>query len=451
MKTPIGTSTSAATCSPARPRRHGRRLTAVALAGVIAVAVAGASVACTATRPAAPATPSPAPRQEFDPPTVFGPAQLTLAGRTGLPAPQALDGVYGWSLTDAGLTRVDLTTGEVIVGGFPRAPLFRGLDLSRPTAIGAPEILGAPVLADLPSGRRVLAAWPVEQPGQGTTPSQRGIELISADPKTAQTLTSTTVPLPRSWLEESLTGFTVYVTGVVGTTAVVSAAAADAALTAAVDLPTGRLLWSTPDVAAQLLTDDTVVVRLRDLARSELRGLALADGRPRWAGIAGSSVSPLGTSRALVDLRTLDNAWGGSQVIDTATGRELDSPLNGQPGWTCRRDQQSLTVCSLAPYNDTDAVLGFDDNGTELWRITRDTGRVVPTVTTAWHGMVYGYTDNGPVVLDGRTGADHPTPSPDAPILVNGYFAITAAPAATPEQRPNYRHPSTLVARPTVG
>ena len=90
-------------------------------------------------------------------------------------------------------------------------------------------------------------------------------------------------------------------------------------------------------------------------------------------------------------------------------------------------------------------------NGTELWRITRDTGRVVPTVTTAWHGMVYGYTDNGPVVLDGRTGADHPTPSPDAPILVNGYFAITAAPAATPEQRPNYRHPSTLVARPTVG
>ena len=137
----------------------------MALAGVIAVAVAGASVACTATRPAAPATPSPAPRQEFDPPTVFGPAQLTLAGRTGLPAPQALDGVYGWSLTDAGLTRVDLTTGEVIVGGFPRAPLFRGLDLSRPTAIGAPEILGAPVLADLPSGRRVLAAWPVEQPG----------------------------------------------------------------------------------------------------------------------------------------------------------------------------------------------------------------------------------------------------------------------------------------------
>lgn len=387
----------------------------------------------------------------FDPPTAFGPAQLTLAGRTGIPAPQVLDGIFGWSVAENGLTRTDLTTGAMTTGGFPRSPLFTGLDLSRPTAIGAPEILGAPVLADLPDGRRVLAAWPVERPGQGTVPPQRGIEVVSADLQTAQTLTSTTVPLPSSWLEESLNGFTVYVAGVVGTTAVVSAAAADAALTAAVDLPSGRLLWSAPDVAAHLLTDDTVLVGLRDLARNELRGLAIADGRPRWSGVAGSSVWPLGPSRALVDLRTTENAWGGGQVIDTSSGRELDSPLNGQPGWTCRRDQQALTVCSLAPYNDTDAILGFDDNGAELWRITHDSGRVVPTVTTAWHGMVYGYTDNGPVILDGRTGADHPSPSPDAPLLVNGYFAITAAPGPTPGQRPNYRRPSTLVARPTVG
>ena len=89
---------------------------------------------------------------------------MSLGGDTGLPAPQVLDGVYGWSLADTGLTRVDLTSGEAIVGGIPQAPLFSGLDVSRPTAIGAPPVLGPPVLADLPEGRRVLAAWPVEQP-----------------------------------------------------------------------------------------------------------------------------------------------------------------------------------------------------------------------------------------------------------------------------------------------
>ena len=109
------------------------------------------------------------------------------------------------------------------------------------------------------------------------------------------------------------------------------------------------------------------------------------------------------------------------------------------------------TICSLAPYVGTDAVLGFDAAGVELWRITRDSGRVPPTVTTAWHGMVYGYTDAGPLVLDGRTGQDRVASATTAPLLVNGYFAVGPDAPRTPEQRPNYRHPSRLVASPTAG
>jgi hypothetical protein len=406
----------------------------------VALVVAAVLAGCTAAPPADPgrAAVPPLIRQAFDPPTAFGPPELTLGRDTAIPVPQVLDGIHGWSLAEGGLTRTDLTTGDMLTGGLPRSPLFAGLDVSRPTAIGAPDVLRAPVLADLPAGRRVLAAWPVEQPGQGTTPARRGIELVSADPQTAQTLTTTTVPLPDTWLEASLTGFTVYVAGVVGTTAIVSAAATDTALTAAVDLTSGRLVWSVPDVAAQLLTDDTVVVRFRDLAKNELRGLALADGRPRWAGVAGSTVWPVGASQALVNLRTVENAWGGSQVIDTATGRPADSPLNGQPGWSCRSDEQDLTICSLAPYTGTDAVLAFDDDGTELWRITRDSGRAIPTVTAAWHGMIYGYTDAGPLVLDGRTGQDKAVTASTAPLLVNEYFAVGAASPPSPERRPNY-------------
>ncbi|GAA4982220.1 hypothetical protein WHI96_27045 [Pseudonocardia tropica] len=376
---------------------------------------------------------------------------MSLGGDTGLPAPQVLDGVYGWSLSDAGLTRVDLTSGEAIVGGFPQAPLFSGLDVSRPTAIGAPSVLGAPVLADLPEGRRVLAAWPVEQPGQGTTPARRGIELVAADPGTARTLSSITVPLPPEWLEESLTGFTVSVAGVVGTTAIVSASTSATAHTAAVDLAGGTLRWSAPGVAAVLVGESTVAVEARDLVERELRGLSIGDGSTRWAGLTGSAVWPVGRARMLVDLSSLSRPAGGSQVVEIATGRPVGSPLNGQPGWSCRSDDQALTICSLAPYVGTDAVLGFDAAGVELWRITRDSGRVPPTVTTAWHGMVYGYTDAGPLVLDGRTGQDRVASATTAPLLVNEYFAVGPDAPRTPEQRPNYRHPSRLVASPTAG
>ncbi|WP_226362886.1 hypothetical protein [Pseudonocardia sp. ICBG1142] len=87
------------------------------------------------------------------------------------------------------------------MGGFAQAPLLSGLDVSRQTAIGAPPLLDTPVQADLSESRRVLASWPVEQLGQGTTPARRGIELVAADPSSACTSSSIAVPLPPGWLE----------------------------------------------------------------------------------------------------------------------------------------------------------------------------------------------------------------------------------------------------------
>lgn len=274
---------------------------------------------------------------------------------------------------------------------------------------------------------------------------------VAADPATARTLSSTTVPLPPGWLDGPMTSFTVSVAAVVGTTAIVSASTSATAHTAAVDLSSGTVRWSAPGVAAVLVSDGTVVVDVRDLVERELRGLSIDDGSTRWAGLTGSSVWPVGRARMLVDLSSLSRPAGGSQVVDLATGRPADSPLNGQPGWSCRSDDQALTICSLAPYVGTDAVLGLDATGAELWRITRDSGRIPPTVTTAWHGMVYGYTDAGPLVLDGRTGQDRVTSAATAPLLVNEYFAVGADAAERPERRPNYRHPERLVASPTAG
>lgn len=293
-------------------------------------------------------------------------AALPIGGDTGLRAPQVLDGVNGRSLADTGLTRVDRTSGEMIVGGFAQAPLFSGLDVSRPTAISAPPLLDTPVLADLPESRRVLATWPVEQPGQGTTPARRGIELVAADPSSARTSCSIAVPLPPGWLEEPLTRFTVSVAGVVGTTAIARSSTAVSARTATVDLSSATVRWPAPGVAAVLVGDGTVVVDVRDLIEWELRGLIINDGSTRWARLNGSEVCPVGRARMLVDLSSLSRSAGGSQVVDLATGRPVDSRHNGQPGWSRRSDDQALTVCFLAPHFGTDAVMGLDATGAEL-------------------------------------------------------------------------------------
>lgn len=57
-----------------------------------------------------------------------------------------------------GLTRTDLTTGAMITGGFPRVTSVhrpRSVATDRDRLTSGP---GSAVLADLPTGRRVLAA-----------------------------------------------------------------------------------------------------------------------------------------------------------------------------------------------------------------------------------------------------------------------------------------------------
>ncbi|RUQ02717.1 hypothetical protein D8M34_17790, partial [Microbacterium sp. HSID17254] len=114
-------------------------------------------------------------------------------------------------------------------------------------------------------------------------------------------------------------------------------------------------------------------------------------------------------------------------------------------------DEQHLTICSLAPYTGADAVLALDDDGTELSPITRDSARAVPTVTSAWHGMVCGCTAAGPLVLDGRTGPDRAVTASTAPLLVNESFPLAAASPPSPARRPDYRAPARQAASPTAG
>ncbi|KIZ15930.1 hypothetical protein [Streptomyces natalensis] len=51
---------------------------------------------------------------------------------------------------------------------------------------------------------------------------------------------------------------------------------------------------------------------------------------------------------------------------------------------------------------------------------------MAPKVTGAWHGMVYGETEqNGPAVLDALTGKDKEASSGAAPYWTDGRYAVT--------------------------
>jgi hypothetical protein len=86
----------------------------------------------------------------------------------------------------------------------------------------------------------------------------------------------------------------------------------------------------------------------------------------------------------------------------------------------CRYDEQAIAICSGG-----DWVGALDaQTGRWLWSITEGGGRLVPIVTGAWHGVVYGRTGNGPLVLDGKTGTDRETQPGIAPSVVNSSMAI---------------------------
>jgi outer membrane protein assembly factor BamB len=74
----------------------------------------------------------------------------------------------------------------------------------------------------------------------------------------------------------------------------------------------------------------------------------------------------------------------------------------------------------------TNRVFAVDaTSGAFLWQLPDSAAnRVAPTVTAVWHGAVYGYTDNGPLVLDARTGADRDDSPGAAPNVVDGFVGI---------------------------
>lgn len=391
-------------------RRAGRRgLVAGLLAGVLTLLAACSSGDDAAPPPA------------FDPPvafaapsgTLFGGPASRVFGRDAEDLPVGLEGTTVWT-TDAGsLNRVD-STGAVVT-----LPLPPGRH-----AAGAPRAVGSVVLA----GSATVI------PGSGTRPPGLAAELLAvdrtADPSASAPTWTAAAPLP--WVART-PSVRLRVAGASDGVAVLTVSTSDQRTTVGVDLAARRVLWTADGVAATGIVrgpGGPVAVGVATppganagYAPSSAVGLDLLRGTTRFSALAGTTATTVAVAGpALLAVTGRDGSTAraflrflgadGAEVRAADLGTATSAPR-------CTWDERTVTVCAGAA-----SVSGVDaTTAAPLWSLPAP-GRVAPAITTAWHGAVYGTTVNGPVVLDGRTGADrNPTPGA-APLFVGPYLGV---------------------------
>jgi hypothetical protein len=132
--------------------------------------------------------------------------------------------------------------------------------------------------------------------------------------------------------------------------------------------------------------------------------------------------------------------------IDIATGAVVPIPaqvVDHQVRFRCLGDDANAVVCAEGAGNSSE-IIGIDDTtGKKTWGYTnKAANRIVPDVTAAFHGIVYGQTQAQPVLLDAATGNDvpasAPTPSDNASPSDGGTPSDSSTPSegSTPSQDP---------------
>jgi hypothetical protein len=351
-----------------------------------------------------------------------------------------LHGRTAYIVEPAHLRAVDVLTGdgtwEATVEGAP----------ADPDAQAGPFVNDAgprpPAVSD--DGETVVAAVPVSEPGEGTTPGHEAISVLAVDAGTGEERWTAEIDV-----SDEVAGFDGQgaITEVVAITdeAVVVTYTNEGATTAAIDPSTQETLWQRDDYGAGAVVDDIVVGSDGNVAEnssmSQITAVDLATGEERWA--AGTQSSAVDVIPAHDDLVVVDRTDYGSGdpsllFLDPATGEERarvdgESSFGSNPFGPCEYDEASVLLC-----HGFDTITAYDaTTGTDLWSLPDETAnRVAPSVTVVWHGAVYGTTENGPVVLDAETGEDLSTEPGLAPHWVSEYAGIGLGDDGTPTAYP---------------
>ncbi|MGI5320978.1 PQQ-binding-like beta-propeller repeat protein [Actinomadura nitritigenes] len=282
-----------------------------------------------------------------------------------------------------------------------------------------------PLVVSLGGRTVVLAAFGAESPGVGTLPAKRAVELIAADPGTGKLLWSSTVEIGngKGWSDRGVR--------LVGAddTAIVIALGQDPAQTMVVDPATRKVRWIR-ELSAEGYTAGRVFGTNGRPLDDRLETWDVNTGRKLWAAGFDPGRMPY------------DYTGGPGVIVQAGFGEVLfmnaaDGKVRGRLGGSsfsgrpCVYDDVSVLVCEVqkSDLSGTQDLLAAYDATTlkRLWKLPAN-GRNKPGLTAAWHGVVYAMSENGPVVLDARSGADREPNAGAAPALVSANGGLVAKP-----------------------
>lgn len=366
--------------------------------------------------------------ESFDPPRKFAAEGTPLLGVSTLA--MALIGTTGYFAVDGGLQISDTRSATQIATVAPSTPMAPGIEGISGVTVGAPS----PIASD--GKELIVVPFALQPAGQGTSAPTLIAEIVAVDPVNSTTVWTVRHDLP-DWAFANRYQIAIKVVGVNDGALVVGVEYGDGqkATVFALDVNTHDVLWTKDDFRAAAIAGGNVVGVSSSVSKPQRRLTAVRsrDGESVWTSkmqgfepvvAAGPTFVLAQNEEPSSDvLRRLPITR--LRIVDGNSGTELNSPLfSNIPLFdserVCRFDGLSVTVCSATGGYGSEAI-GLDSTtGEFLWELPdKKTKRVAPRVTAVLHGAVYGTTDNGPVVLDAKTGADLENTAVIAPSVVN--------------------------------
>ncbi|MBW5423485.1 PQQ-binding-like beta-propeller repeat protein [Streptomyces sp. BG9H] len=288
-----------------------------------------------------------------------------------------------------------------------------------------------PIITEHEGKILALSSLVADVPGSGTTKGHHEVELIAAelDADAGKAAKAWSARIPLAEFEYSL-DVDEEDTEVVGVTGGIAAVYAQGKLFG-VDLGSHRKVWTAPGTYADgAVLAGGKLVALRDHEGDDRRpvGLDPADGRQKWVmdELAADDLTAAGPGTVIVGgyLTGDDEGEKETALIDAATRKKIRTFDETAQTGDCAYDGRSTTVCTGG-----DSVTAYDPGtGKVRWALPdKSENRVAPKVTLVRAGLVYGTTENGPVVLDATTGADKEDNPGIAPYFSDGYVGIALA------------------------
>ncbi|MGV2917024.1 outer membrane protein assembly factor BamB family protein [Streptomyces alfalfae] len=280
-----------------------------------------------------------------------------------------------------------------------------------------------PVIAESKGKTLALSSVITQVPGSGTTKGHHEVELLVVDTDTSARAWSARIPLGEMEYTLDVDAEDTEVVGLYGDTVALYAQGR----LFGVNVDSHQKVWTARGTYAPgVVLAAGRLVALRDHADGDRRpvGLDPTDGTQKWAidGISAETLNAASPNTVIVGgYLTSEDSREGSVLLEAASSKRIETYDETMTTSNCAYDGRSTTICTGA-----DSVAAYNNQtGKERWTLPdKSNNRVAPDVTLVRAGLIYGTTENGPVILDSTTGADKEDNPGIAPYFTDGYIGI---------------------------